>query len=832
MLEQFKGKDLYPFIAIEKLPDDLASVLEFINLMPYLEDNIQFMELNSLSEAECDRFIISVLTHNPFPESFQKVIYSNTNGKPFFIQELLKNLLNCRKLVYSIDQWELADCSASDLAISLERIAENRIKLLDEELQDILSKAAVIGDSFDLLLLSKLSRYDENTLGEVLIKGESAYIITEGSGQEGDFSFINPHEKQALLNMIGKEEQKKMHEKIVALENTIHGGDTRRIMGRLMYHLNKGFLFRQASELIRETTTSLIRSRVSTTSLERLQKSSFNKITSEESTLSPDVLQKSLHTIRNIRIAINNLRLYPKTNKNVRQSIERVFKEIEYYLTMTEAFSISCTSEMILVNGSEPSSSDLGSLPLEIYTLLNDIGLKGITFIRGLKFDELMNFLELPSQIKWDSEVKWENLLKENNIEHILPERKVYVAIGEKNITLDGKEKIVIDQDEKQPLKDDISEELIERYQKMIDEFKAYVEIFKSNLDQSNVPTEIVLKLTQLLENTPHSGYLLSGAENGSIAEWSMQESAENGSKAEWSKQESIEQDKSLFIKGVKKADLENVQPDYSMLELSENDTENILHDLSSKAEDQQALAAARLALLVDDIARIVFNYLSLENDPKANRLAAQIVKKIGSKSSDEFLSYISPSLDDEKLMAILQVADIFNERDLLYKKLEELLFQVSTPVVKQIEKILFNAPLEKSEKLLLDFISIAQKEVKYRLLKTAVILKVKGLTPFINSCLIPPNEWVDFTDEMLVEQAALAVGELADPDNETIKLLFNYLKPRRFIEFRKRVPDKVRSAALFSLGKIEPAELRDYLPQLTKDENQKIAKLATKLLG
>jgi HEAT repeat protein len=139
---------------------------------------------------------------------------------------------------------------------------------------------------------------------------------------------------------------------------------------------------------------------------------------------------------------------------------------------------------------------------------------------------------------------------------------------------------------------------------------------------------------------------------------------------------------------------------------------------------------------------------------------------------------------------------------------------------------------LEKSEKLLLDFISIAQKEVKYRLLKTAVILKVKGLTPFINSYLIPPNEWVDFTDEMLVEQAALAVGELADPDNETIKLLFNYLKPRRFIEFRKRVPDKVRSAALFSLGKIEPAELRDYLPQLTKDENQKIAKLATKLLG
>ena len=814
-LEQFMENDLYPFIAIEKLPDDLTSVLEFINLMPYLENNIQFMELDPFSEAECDRFITSVLTYNPFPESFQEIIYSNTNGKPLFIQELLKNFLTCRKLVYSINQWELADCSVSDLAISLEHIAENRIKLLDAELQDILSKAAVIGDSFDLSMLSKLSGQDESKLYEVLRKGESGYIIIEGSGQEGDFSFINPHEKQALLNLIDKEEQKKMHENIVAFEYAIHGGDTRRIMGRLMYHLNKGFLFRQASELIRETPTSLIGSRVSPSALARLQKSSFKKIEAKESALSPDVLHKSLTTIRNIKIAINNLRLYPKTNKNIRRSIERVFEDIEYFLTMTEAFSISSTPEMILVNGSEFPSSDLGNLVLEIYTLLNDIGLKGITFIRGLKFDELSNFLELPSQIKGKSSDKWEDLLKENNIEHILPDRKIYVAVGENKIALDGKEKVILDQGEKQTLKADISKELIERYQKKIDELRVYVEIFKSNLDESTVPTEIVLNLTKLLENAHHPEHHLPERGNGLPREWS-----------------SREQDKSLSDKGVKKDGLENVKADYATLELSDNDTTNLLLDLSSKNEDLQAFAIARLSLLVDDIARIVFNYLSLKNDPKSNRLAAQIVKKVGSKSSDDFLSYISPGLDDEKLIAILQVADIFNERDLLYKKLEELLLHATDRIVKQIEKVLLNTPLQKSEKLLLDFISIAKKEVKYRLLKTAAILKIKGLTPLINSCLIPPDEWVDSTDEMIVEQAAFTAGELPAPDDETKRLLFNYLKPRRFFDFRKRVPDNVRSAALLSLGKIKPAKLMYYLPELTKDNNQKIAKLASKLLG
>lgn len=811
LLEQFTEKDIYPCIVIEKLPDDLTSVLEFINLMPYLEDNIQFMELDPFTETECDRFITSVLTHNPFPESFQKAIYSNTNGKPLFLQELLKNLLTSRKLVYSIDQWELSDCSESDLAISLERIAANRIKQLDAELRDILSKAAVIGDSFDLSMLSTLTEYDENSLVELLIKGESAHIIIEGSGQEGDFSFINPHEKQALVDLIDKEEQKRMHEKIVAIENAAHSGDTRRIMGRLLYHLNKGFLFRQATELIRQIPESITGSRVSTSSMERLKQRSFNRTGAEEGELSPDVLLKSLSTIRNIRIAVNNLRLYPKSNKNVRQSIERVFKDIEYFLTMTEAFSISSNPEMILINGSEPPSSDLGKLPLEIYTFLNDMGLKGITFIRGLKFDELANFLELASQLKDGDRNKWDVLLKENCIEHILPDRKFYVAVGEKKIALDGREKVVVDQNEGQPSAPAVSEDLIGRYQKMVDELKAYTETFRNNLDESSVPTEMVLKLTKLLENASLAGQLPPGSSEELPAG---------------------EQEKATSAGRVKKEDLENVQPDYAMLELSENDTANLLLDLSSENEDQRALATARLSLLTDDIARIIFNYMSAKNDLKANRLAAQIVKKVGVRSSDEFLSYINPGHDEDKLLAVLQVADIFNERDLLYKKLEELLFQGDHKIVKEIEKVLLNAPLEKSEALLLDFISVAKKEVKYRLLKTAVTLKVKGLTPLINSCLTSPDEWLDSTDGKLVEQASIAAGELTAPDGETIRLLLNYVKPRRFFDLKRQIPDSIRSASLLSLGKIKSAELKPYLPQLAKDKNTKIAKLAAKLMG
>ena len=80
--------------------------------------------------------------------------------------------------------------------------------------------------------------------------------------------------------------------------------------------------------------------------------------------------------------------------------------------------------------------------------------------------------------------------------------------------------------------------------------------------------------------------------------------------------------------------------------------------------------------------------------------------------------------------------------------------------------------------------------------------------------------------------KAAFAAGTLTAPDDETKRLLFNYLKPRRFFDFKKRIPDNVRSAALLSLGKIKPTELMYYLPKLTKDKNQKIAKLASKLLG
>ncbi len=385
-------------------------------------------------------------------------------------------------------------------------------------------------------------------------------------------------------------------------------------------------------------------------------------------------------------------------------------------------------------------------------------------------------------------------------------------------IRLSAVSNIVLGQDDKSTAGTNISEELIEQYQKMIDEFRAEAEELMNNLSESNVPTEIVLKLTRLIEKSPHSAkQSLSGGDR----EKEASSTQENGGRVE-----------SLPGKGVKKSDIENVQADYDTLELSENDTANLLIELSSENKEQQALAIARLSLLKDDIALIVFNYLSLKNNPKSNRLAAQIVKKVGSKPSNDFLSFLSPGLEKEKLKALLQVADIFYENDLLYKKLEELLIQADNRIIELIEKIIFSAPMEKSEKLLLDFLSTAKKEVKSRLLKTAVILKVKGLTSLVNSCLIPHDMWTEAIDEKLVAQAALAAGELTAPDNETIRKLLNYLKPKSFFGFKKHVPYTVRSAVLLSLGKINPPQLRGYLLQLSNDKNPKIATQARKLLG
>ena len=81
----------------------------------------------------------------------------------------------------------------------------------------------------------------------------------------------------------------------------------------------------------------------------------------------------------------------------------------------------------------------------------------------------------------------------------------------------------------------------------------------------------------------------------------------------------------------------------------------------------------------------------------------------------------------------------------------------------------------------------------------------------------------------MLAEAAAFAAGQIPDPNPDIVHRLLTLVKPKSL--FGLRVSEKIRLAALWSLGEINPPEKNGLLPKLTRDKNPRIASQARNLM-
>lgn len=139
-----------------------------------------------------------------------------------------------------------------------------------------------------------------------------------------------------------------------------------------------------------------------------------------------------LRLIRNIRISISNLQLYPKESALVKDTINVTYVSLIELLIESNTIILSEADKNLLFNGKkiEFSGTDKSSVNsiLDIFIANN---IKSITISSGIILDELTKFLEGLSKKKREKEDKISKLIKDNNITHISVNEKIYIAVGE-----------------------------------------------------------------------------------------------------------------------------------------------------------------------------------------------------------------------------------------------------------------------------------------------------------------------------------------------------------------------------------------------------------------
>jgi predicted ATPase/serine phosphatase RsbU (regulator of sigma subunit) len=206
---------------------------------------VQPLAINHVSELMADTLKESAATRRI--QSFSELLFSKTQGNPFFLTQLLKTLASENLLNYEANsdrwQWDIEAIQAigiTDLNI-VELIARN-IQKLPEATQKALKLAACIGNTFNLDILAIVNESSELVTGAqlwpalqagLILPLSEAYkiplVFAESESEsvqlqdvKVDYKFLHDRVQQSAYSLIPETEKKLTHFKIgqLLLQNT------------------------------------------------------------------------------------------------------------------------------------------------------------------------------------------------------------------------------------------------------------------------------------------------------------------------------------------------------------------------------------------------------------------------------------------------------------------------------------------------------------------------------------------------------------------------------------------------------------------------------------
>jgi tetratricopeptide (TPR) repeat protein len=115
------------------------------------------ISLEPLAETEARTLLGSLLHIEDLPESVRKLILERAEGNPFFVEELIRSLLDADLVVRQNGHWRAtAEIEKIEIPTTLNGVITARLDRLDERTKRIAQAAAVIGRDFEYDVLADI----------------------------------------------------------------------------------------------------------------------------------------------------------------------------------------------------------------------------------------------------------------------------------------------------------------------------------------------------------------------------------------------------------------------------------------------------------------------------------------------------------------------------------------------------------------------------------------------------------------------------------------------------------------------------------------------------
>jgi len=170
------------------------------------------LALKRLPEAGVAAMLEALSGQEP-PAPLVQAVYGETEGNPFFVEEVFQHLAEEGKLFDAQGRWR-SDLRIVELEVprSVRLVIGQRLERVCEDCRRVLTVAAVIGRGFSFELLGALGDVDADALLDAIDEGERAHLIFSTSdGAEAHFTFAHELIRQTLVSGLSLPRRQRLH---------------------------------------------------------------------------------------------------------------------------------------------------------------------------------------------------------------------------------------------------------------------------------------------------------------------------------------------------------------------------------------------------------------------------------------------------------------------------------------------------------------------------------------------------------------------------------------------------------------------------------------------
>jgi DNA-binding SARP family transcriptional activator len=208
--------------------------------------------LDGLSPDELGDLIAGV-TGSAGDRRFVHAVHEETEGNPFFVEEVLRHLAESGSLEQRMATGSLG---AMGVPEGVKDVLGRRLARLGEHANHVLTIAAVVGRRFGLDVLEQLWEGDEEKLIGALEDAIAADLIADEPGAPGRFAFTHALVRETAYEALSQTRRVRLHRRVGRALEELHRADPVPYLGELAHHFVAAAVPGDAEDAVRYATAA------------------------------------------------------------------------------------------------------------------------------------------------------------------------------------------------------------------------------------------------------------------------------------------------------------------------------------------------------------------------------------------------------------------------------------------------------------------------------------------------------------------------------------------------------------------------------------------------